>query len=256
VHSSAPSVPPSSVPFSAGPGSPGGRFFARRWLRGLAGAALLALLAACASTSGPPAAGYYRVKDGDTLTRIARENGQSVDDLVRWNRLGSPDRISKGQLLRVRPPGQEGAAAKPAAGQGGGSAGPSRPAPAARPVRGISLVWPAQGTLASTYNGTSSRGITLVNAAGTPVVAAAAGTVEYASNGLRGYGNLVILRHAGGFLTIYAHNRKLLVKQGGRVTQGQRIAEMGNSDAGRVGLYFELRQNGQPVNPQGALPPR
>ena len=110
--------------------------------------------------------------------------------------------------------------------------------------------------MVSGYNGVSSKGITIANKTGTPVKAAAAGTVEYASNGLRGYGNLVIVRHAGGFLSIYGHNHKLLVKQGQAVKQGQTIAEMGSSDASRVAVYFELRQNGKPVNPLGALPKR
>jgi murein DD-endopeptidase MepM/ murein hydrolase activator NlpD len=78
--------------------------------------------------------------------------------------------------------------------------------------------------------------------------------VEYASNGLRGYGNLIILRHPSGHMTIYAHNRRLLVKPGERVTQGQKIAEMGNSDGKQVELYFELRQSGKPVDPVRALP--
>lgn len=219
----------------------------------------MALLAACASA--PPAGpGYYRVKDGDTLTKIAREAGQTVDELVRWNGLSSPDRIEKGQLLRVQPPGDGPGADRTVGGPAKSGSKPRRTATApdapATPVRGISLVWPAQGRMASGYNGSSSKGITIANDAGTPVVSAAEGTVEYASNGLRGYGNLVIVRHAGGFLSIYAHNRKLLVKQGQSVSQGQRIAEMGNTDAKAVGLYFELRQNGKPVNPLGALPKR
>ncbi len=221
------------------------------------GVLALALLAACASTKVGP--GEYRVKDGDTLTKIARDNGQSVNDLVRWNNLGSADRITEGQVLRVRPPGDDGSLPD------AGATPPSSPRPKGRapipdspatPVRGISLAWPAEGVLVSGYNGVSSKGITIANKVGTPVQAAAAGTVEYASNGLRGYGNLVIVRHAGGFLSIYAHNHKLLVKQGQAVRQGQTIAEMGNSDASRVAVYFELRQNGKPVNPLGALPKR
>lgn len=225
----------------------------------LAGGVLaLALLAACATTKVGP--GQYRVQEGDTLTKIARDNGQSVNDLVRWNGLPSADRISEGQILRVRPPGDDGPAAA-----GTEPSPPSSPKPRGRapvpdapatPVRGISLIWPAEGAMVAGYNGVSSRGITIANKTGTPVKAAAAGTVEYASNGLRGYGNLVIVRHGGGFLSIYAHNHKLLVKQGQAVQQGQTIAEMGNSDASRVGVYFELRQNGKPVNPLGALPKR
>lgn len=232
-----------------------------RVLRLLACVSLAAVLAACASTSGPAPAGFYRVESGDTLYSIARRNDRSVAELVRWNKLSSANRIEKGQLLRVQPPG--GASAS-----GGGSARSgskstqtvSAPRPASRaqsgPVSGISLMWPAQGKLISTYGG-SSTGLTIANSAGTPVVAAAAGTVAYAANGLRGYGNMVIVRHGNGtFLTIYAHNRKLLVRQGQSVKQGQTIAEMGDSDRKSPALYFELRRDGKAVNPLGVMPKR
>lgn len=208
--------------------------------------------------------GYYRVESGDTLTRIARAHNESVANLMRWNKLDSADHLEVGQVLRVEPPGGSASRRKASSSAGarsgtGGSAAArtEKPAPAdTTPLKGIDLVWPAQGTVAQRFNGASSQGLRIVNAAGTPVVAAAAGTVAYASNGLRGYGNLIIVRHAGNFLTIYAHNRKLLVSQGQRVTQGQKIAEMGNSDSKQVALYFELRQGGKPVDPARALPPR
>ena len=226
-------------------------------------AALLIALAACSSTA-PPSKGYYRVKDGDTLYSIARQQGQSVEDLLRWNKLSDGNTISTGMLLRVKSPaydtsGNSDNASSGVPSRAAGSAGRSAhhtgsAAPASAPVQGITLIWPAEGTLRTGYNGSSAKGLTIVNAAGTPVVAAAAGTVAYANSGLRGYGNLVIVRHDNDFLTIYAHNSKLLVKQGERVKQGQRIAEMGSTDARRVELYFELRHGGQPVNPIGVLP--
>jgi murein DD-endopeptidase MepM/ murein hydrolase activator NlpD len=228
-------------------------------LRRLAcGAVLACLLAACASPQVGP--GYYRVKSGDTLTRIARAHNQTVGDLMRWNKLDSANHIDTGQVLRVAPPeGSAKAIARPPA-RAGAKSDPDNTAPAASadrtPLRGIALIWPAQGTVAQRFNGSSSHGVRIVNSAGTPVIAAAAGTVAYASNGLRGYGNLVIIRHSSDFLTIYAHNRSLAVKQGQRVTQGQKIAEMGNTDSKRVELYFELRQGGKPVDPTRALPPR
>jgi murein DD-endopeptidase MepM/ murein hydrolase activator NlpD len=101
-----------------------------------------------------------------------------------------------------------------------------------------------------------SKGVDIANAPGTPVVAAANGTVVYAGNGLRGYGNLLIIKHNANFLTAYAHNRALLVKEGQNVTQGQTIAEMGDSDSNRVALHFELRYDGKSIDPARYLPPQ
>ncbi|AZY50802.1 LysM peptidoglycan-binding domain-containing M23 family metallopeptidase [Bordetella avium] len=221
-------------------------------MRLLFATALLAVLAGCASSSVSP--GFHRVESGETLSAIARRYNQSVPDLVRWNKLNSANRIEKGQLLRVQPPG--GTSGTVASKPRSSAASPPPSAPRGAPVTGITLIWPAEGKLTRTYNGTSSNGLTIANASGTPVLAAAAGTVAYASHGLRGYGNLVILRHGNNFITIYAHNRKLLVKQGQSVKQGQQIAEMGNSDASSNQLYFELRRDGKPVNPTGVLPRR
>lgn len=229
-------------------------------LRLLCATALLALLAACASSgggsSGPVQAGFHRVQAGETLTSIARRYGQNVNDLVRWNKLSSANRIDKGQVLRVQAPGGGSTASGKPASKPSASAASTPATPRGAPVRGISLIWPAEGKLTRGYNGSSSNGLTIANSAGTPVMAAADGTVAYASNGLRGYGNLVIVRHGSTFISIYAHNRKLLVKQGQSVKQGQRIAEMGNSDASTNQLYFELRRDGKPVDPTGVLPAR
>jgi len=237
----------------------------RSWAARLSGAALVLLLAACAST-GPVGPGYYRVQAGDTLSQIARTHGRSISELVRWNNLSSANEIDKGQVLRVDPPGgtaassgssgDSAAKSKPSRHASSGSSQPAPPklAPGV-PITDIKLIWPAPGTVARGYGG-QSRGVSIVNKPGTPIVAAAAGTVAYASNGLRGYGNLIIVRHGSTYLTIYAHNRKLLVKQGQSVKQGQTIAEMGDSDSKRVELYFELRRGGTAVDPTRALPPR
>ena len=106
------------------------------------------------------------------------------------------------------------------------------------------------------FDGSGSKGIDIAGSAGTPVVAAAAGTVVYAGNGLRGYGNLLILKHNADYLTAYAHNRVLLVKEGQSVTQGMKIAEMGDTDTERVMLHFELRYQGRSIDPSRALPTR
>lgn len=217
---------------------------------------LLALLAACGTTKVQP--GYYRVQSGDTLTQIARKQGTSVSNLARWNNLSNSNSIEVGQMLRVVPPAGQAAStpAKPRASASGGSRSPA-PAMGKRrtaPPGAISLVWPAQGKVTRGYDGSGSNGIVISNSTGTPVVAAAAGTVAYSGSGLRGYGHLVIVKHNASFLSIYAHNSKLLVKEGQRVSQGQKIAEMGNSDSKQVGLYFELRYDGQAVDPAGSLP--
>lgn len=222
-------------------------------------AVLLLLLSACGTTKVQP--GYYRVQSGDTLTQIARKEGTSVSNLVRWNKLSDSNSIEVGQVLRVEPPA--GQARTPAPSKAGSKAGSKRQASSRAAASGtrrtappgaISLVWPAQGKVTRGYDGSGSNGIVISNSSGTPVVAAAPGTVAYSGSGLRGYGHLVIVKHNASFLSIYAHNRKLLVKEGQRVSQGQKIAEMGNSDSKQVGLYFELRYDGRAVDPAGSLP--
>lgn len=221
-------------------------------------AALLALLAACGTTTKVQP-GYYRVQSGDTLTQIARKQGTSVSNLCtleqpvehQCNR-GGADAASgaaggAGQHFR--------AVQVAAQGLGRLARGRLQHGQAAHRAAGaISLVWPAQGKVTRGYDGSGSNGIVISNTTGTPVVAAAAGTVAYSGSGLRGYGHLVIVKHSASFLSIYAHNSKLLVKEGQRVSQGQKIAEMGNSDSKQVGLYFELRYDGQAVDPAGSLP--
>ncbi|MDR0250442.1 MAG: peptidoglycan DD-metalloendopeptidase family protein [Burkholderiales bacterium] len=121
----------------------------------------------------------------------------------------------------------------------------------------IDWSWPTQGKLISTYSEKSSfKGIDIVGNAGQPVVASAAGRVVYVGSGLRGYGKLVIVKHNDTFLSVYAHNRELLVEQGQQVTRGQKIAEMGNTDADQVKLHFEIRREGKPVDPLQYLPAR
>jgi lipoprotein YgeR len=229
---------------------------------------LLAVLVACGSA--PVGPGFYRVERGDTLLKIARSNRVSVQSIVRWNNLSNPDSIEVGQVLRVVPPGNSapitsatassgsysgrGSAAAPAA--AAPRSAPSDVSPTPAPASSISLVWPTNGTVVRRFDGSNSKGIDIAGSAGTPVVAAAAGTVVYAGNGLRGYGNLLILKHNADYLTAYAHNRVLLVKEGQSVTQGEKIAEMGDSDTDRAMLHFELRYQGRSIDPSRALPAR
>jgi lipoprotein NlpD len=130
------------------------------------------------------------------------------------------------------------------------------PAPAAGAAETISLIWPAAGPVIESFDESRNKGIGIAGRAGDPVLAAAAGRVVYAGSGLRGYGNLVIIKHNNTFLTAYAHNQALLVREDQMVRQGQRIADMGSSDADRVKLHFEVRRQGRPVDPSAFLPRR
>jgi lipoprotein NlpD len=116
--------------------------------------------------------------------------------------------------------------------------------------------WPANGKIVAGFSETANlKGIDIGGVAGTPVVASAAGKVVYAGSGLRGYGKLIIVKHNATYLSAYAHNREILVKEGQQVTRGQKIAEMGNTDTNDVKLHFEIRKLGKPVDPLKYLPP-
>jgi lipoprotein YgeR len=235
-------------------------------IRRLACVSLIAALAACGSA--PVGPGFYRVERGDTVSKVARANRTSVQSIARWNNLADPNAIEVGQVLRVAPPaGSSTASSSPSSSsppaRSGSSAGgtsadtaPAVSGGAIKPATSISLIWPTQGAVIRGFDGKSSKGIDIGGTPGTQIVAAAPGTVVYAGNGLRGYGNLLIVKHNADYLTAYAHNRALLVKEGQSVTQGQPIAEMGDSDTNRVMLHFELRYKGSSIDPSRYLPAR
>ena len=231
-----------------------------------------------AENSGKP--GYYTVKPGDTLIRIGLENGQNWKDLVKWNSIENPNIIEVGQTFRVVPPGVDPNAAaskpitnakvetkpldaKPAPTAASGAAptpvavaAPSV-APAAREGDDdVNWAWPAAGSVVAPFDDVKVKGLVLGGKAGDPVFAAADGRVVYAGSGLRGYGNLIILKHNGTYLSAYAHNQVLLVKEDQTVRRGQKIAEMGSTDADGVKLHFEIRKQGKPIDPAKLLPPR
>ena len=226
-----------------------------------------------AENAGKP--GYYTVRQGDTLIRIALEQGQNWRDIVRWNALDNPNVIETGQVLRVAPPPEAvvarpiappaitASAATPAIGTAS-AASPVASAPrpvASAPVAASSVPavpeddiawgWPAPGntSVLATFDEVKNKGLDIAGKAGDPVLAAADGRVVYAGAGLRGYGTLLILKHNNVYLTAYAHNQTLLVKEDQAVRKGQKIAEMGASDADRVKLHFEIRRQGKPVDP-------
>jgi lipoprotein NlpD len=222
-------------------------------------------------------AGYYTVKPGDTLIRIGLDHGQSARDIARWSGVDNPNRIEVGQVLRVLPPvavTATGVLAKPVI---SGSAAPvtvapvaaadkhapatpplasSAPAPAATVSSDddIGWIWPTNGAVLAGFDEVKNKGIDIGGTAGDPVLAAADGRVVYVGAGLRGYGNLIILKHNNTYLTAYAHNQTLLIKEDQSVRKGQKIAEMGSSDADRVKLHFEVRRQGKPVDPAKYLP--
>ena len=239
----------------------------------MAGASIKAMPGA--ENAGKP--GFYTVKPGDTLIRIGMDHGQTWRDLVRWNGLENPNLIETGQVLRVIPPNQETgvvvrpvllsapATPQPAVPVMATPAKPATSAPVASvpaPVAGASeavedvlvFKWPTRGSLIAGFDEVKNKGLDIAGKAGDPVLAAADGRVVYAGSGLRGYGNLIILKHNNTYLTAYAHNQTLLVKEDQAIKQGQKIAEMGNSDADQVKLHFEIRRQGKPVDPAKYLP--
>lgn len=222
-----------------------------------------------AENAGKP--GYYTIRQGDTLTRIGLDHGQAWRDLAKWNNLDNPHLIETGQVIRVVPPNAtvdaSGVVVRPIANSGAQPAKPANtapdannktPAPAAAPAEeGVGFIWPANGPLLGGFDDAKNKGLDIGGKAGDAVMAAADGQVVYAGSGLRGYGNLLILKHNSTFLTAYAHNQTLLVKEDQKVKKGQKIAEMGNSDsASGVKLHFEIRRQGKPVDPAKLLPAR
>jgi lipoprotein NlpD len=120
----------------------------------------------------------------------------------------------------------------------------------------LSWMWPSDGRIVATFDEGRNKGIDIAGKLGQQVMAAGSGKVMYAGSGIRGYGNLVIVKHSNNLLSAYAHNRTILVKEGQNVAKGQPIAEMGDSDADAVKLHFEIRQQGKPVDPSKFLPSR
>ena len=230
------------------------------------------LLTACASYTERPV--YYKyvqddhkVLKGETLYSIAYQHGLDYRDLAAWNRIAKPYTIYPGQRLQIRGPKvpvkayTAAPARKPAA--------PSRASPpvqkktakaAQKPKPSASAkhtwVWPTRGKVIQKYSskGRGNKGIDIAGKTGQPILAASSGKVVYSGDGLPGYGNLIIVKHSDQYLSAYAHNNKLLVKEGRAVTRGQKIAELGSTGAPSPRLHFEIRRHGKPVNPLRYLP--
>lgn len=247
-------------------------------------------VAAAPVTQPTAPAGMHTVRPGETLLGIARQYGVTLPDLVSWNAITDPNQIHVGQTLLVAPPGTvpgSVAVATPIGGTAvtspvppagtetgvvplmqeplGGRAPaveptPTVPAPsAAEPAPGAvsgQWQWPASGTLLAGFNEASNKGVDIGGRVGDPVYAASAGKVVYAGSGLRGYGKLIVIKHNQEYNSVYAHNDKLLVKEDDQVAQGQKIAELGSSEADKPKLHFEIRKQGKAVDPMRYLPAR
>jgi lipoprotein NlpD len=238
--------------------------------------------AASAKPATPPAAaaarpviqpstdGAYVVKKGDTLYSIALEHGADYREVAQWNGLTDPTKIEIGQRLKVRAP-EGSATVAPVKGGGAPEARPlEKPQPpavakgsppeaarapeAANVAESIQFMWPAKGKVIAGFAAPRSKGIDIDGKLGAPVVAAAAGRVTYVGSGIPGLGKLVVIKHDAGFITVYAHNREILVKEQQSVAQGQKIAEIGATDADRPKLHFQIRRGSAPVDPLRYLP--
>ncbi|MFL9815108.1 peptidoglycan DD-metalloendopeptidase family protein [Stutzerimonas sp. VN223-3] len=224
--------------------------------------------------------GQYVVQRGDTLWSIAFRFGWDWRDLARLNRISPPHVIYPGQTIRFSGQAPRVVTARPAPPPSARPSvvatpvpipppltRPSVPAPkapvATTPVKPVTRsasgwAWPTGGTVIGRFssNGSLNKGIDIAGKLGQPVLAASDGAVVYAGSGLRGYGELVIIKHSDTYVSAYGHNRRLLVQEGQQVKAGQTIAEMGSTGTDRVKLHFEIRRQGKPVDPLQYLPKR
>ena len=210
------------------------------------------LLAACGSGGGWQAQPeQHIVRKGETLFSIAWRYGKDPAELARWNGLGDGSLIYPGQVVRLTPPsGSSQRSASTRSSRQSLPSIPAQPPPA--------WVWPTRGRIGVEFGGKpgSGTGVLIDGRAGQAIVAAASGRVVYAGGGLIGYGQLIILKHNETYLSAYGHNAKLLVKEGQSVSKGQQIATMGEGPERKPRLHFEIRRNGEPVNPRQYLPAR
>ncbi|MES2884842.1 MAG: peptidoglycan DD-metalloendopeptidase family protein [Pseudomonadota bacterium] len=247
-----------------------------------------------AGAAGSPASGDYVVQPGDTLYAIGFKNQIDYLDLAQWNGIGGDYLIRSGQVLRLTPPpGTDGVLVKPLPGSTEIIAAPkpvadsslpvpvpvapSLPGPVTQPPPPLATVpvlsvppvprpmplgnsalrwqWPTTGNVIKSYNmAAGSKGIDIGGELGQPVHAVAGGKVVYSGSALKGYGELIIVKHDESYLSAYGHNRRRLAKEGDEVRAGQTIAELGVGPEQKPILHFEIRENGKPVDPLRFLP--
>ncbi len=197
---------------------------------------------------------FYRVHPGDTLYAISRRSGYGYRTIARWNHIKPPYTIKVNQILRLTPPPVKQSHIK-------GSRAPNRHAISSHKKKSKKILkiiwrWPLKGVIVRNFIQTGKKGIDIAAIKDRYVRAAAAGKVVYSGSGLVGYGNLIIIKHGEIYLSAYGNNRRLLVEEGQKVKAGQIISELGSRATNRPILHFEIRRQGDPVNPLRFLPRR
>lgn len=224
--------------------------------------AIALLLAGCAgskSSVGSYSGSVYTVKRGDTLYRISRMTGTSVKALASMNGISPPYTIEVGQRLKVKGAGKTASSTRKSSGKTA-KVTPSSAVPTSSwpPVGQRCWRWPTTGKVIMGYTTSEggNKGIDIAGTRGQPIYASGAGKVVYVGNQLRGYGNLIMIKHSEDYITAYAHNATMLVNNGQSVKAGQKIATMGSSDADSVRLHFQLRYRATAIDPIRYLPPQ
>jgi len=205
---------------------------------------------------------HHRVRAGETLYSIAFEHGRDHRDVARWNQISRPYTIYPKQKLRIVPISSDGKTTKQTKNKYRRSTSKASQSSDVkyRYVANSKLKWrwPTRGKVISTFSirDPGRRGIDIVGRKGQSINAAAAGRVVYRGNGLRGYGNLIIVKHNETYFSAYAHTENVAIKENEKVKLGQKLADMGNTNSDKTKLHFEIRRNGKPVNPLKYLPKR
>ena len=211
---------------------------------------------------------HHRVKAGETLYSIAFEYGRDHRDIARWNRIHKPYTIYPKQKIRIIPISSDIRKTTQTKKIVKANTPAKTNTQAKNPTvkdksyyvsnSNLRWQWPTKGKLVSTFSirDPGRRGIDIVGRKGQSVNASAAGRVVYRGNGLRGYGNLIIIKHNETYFSAYAHTQDVVVKENEKVKLGQHIADMSNTSSDKTKLHFEIRRNGKPVNPLKHLPKR
>ena len=211
---------------------------------------LVLVLTSCGQSYWQQNSQTHIVRKGETLFSISWRYGKDPDDVARWNQLGDGSLIYPGQEIRLTPPGgstnRSGTASRPS----------TKPLPQIPSQPSPQWKWPTTGNINVEFGAKpgTGTGVLINGKEGQAIVAAASGRVVYSGSGLIGYGQLIILKHNDTYLSAYGYTASLLVKEGQEVKQGQRIATMGEGPERKPRLHFEIRRNGQPVDPRPFLP--